>query len=249
MLLLLLLLLHSRQVKLEKVALREKEELNANWGQILRAAKAERVDLEARASALRGRCAVLKERRRRVQQEVDRTRAQLFNTMENGRCVCVSGGGVVCVCVGVFVRARALVRPACVSSAPSPHRGHDKTDASYARLKGCWRTRRPFTPSILVVRCARDPSSLCVGALSGCLDTNRPRVDPSGGSGGGGGDNGHDGALRAARRALDDHEASVKRAESRRTSVAISVSRTEAEVEERRSQAAGANAAVDEVET
>ncbi|CAM9172353.1 unnamed protein product [Pylaiella littoralis] len=140
----------STEVKLEKVALREKEELNANWGQILRAAKAERVDLEARASALRGRCAVLKERRRRVQQEVDRTRAQLFNTMENG-------------------------------------------------------------------------------------------------SGGGGGDNGHDGALRAARRALDDHEASVKRAESRRTSVAISVSRTEAEVEERRSQAAGANAAVDEV--
>lgn len=76
------------QVRLEKAALREKEELNGKWLQILEAARRERVDLDATSSALRGRCAVLKERRGRLQQEVDRSRAQLFTiAADGGRCV------------------------------------------------------------------------------------------------------------------------------------------------------------------
>ena len=65
------------QVELETASLREKEELNAKWGQILQVAKTERVGLESKASALRDRCAALKERRRRIEQDVDRSRAQL----------------------------------------------------------------------------------------------------------------------------------------------------------------------------
>lgn len=86
-------------MKLGKAALLEKEELNAKWGQILGAARAEREDLEARSAALRGRCAVLKERRGRLQQEVDRGRAQLFAAKaDDGRCACVWAS----VCVSVF---------------------------------------------------------------------------------------------------------------------------------------------------
>ncbi|CAM9450352.1 unnamed protein product, partial [Ectocarpus sp. 13 AM-2016] len=139
----------SAEVRMEKAALREKEELNGKWLQILEAARRERVDLDATLSALRGRCAVLKERRGRLQQEVDRSRAQLFTiAADRGRCV----GGV-----------------------------------------------------------------------------------------------GADGALRAARRVLDDHQESVKRAESRRATLSAMVSRAEAEVEERTSQVTAANALVDEV--
>lgn len=65
------------QLKLETVALREKQELNSKWGQILQTAKTEQVDLKARSAALRGRCAVLKDRRARLEQEVSRSRAQL----------------------------------------------------------------------------------------------------------------------------------------------------------------------------
>lgn len=71
---------HARwmsQLKLETVALREKQELNSKWGQILQTARAEQVDLKARAAALRGRCAVLKDRRDRLEQEVGRSRVQL----------------------------------------------------------------------------------------------------------------------------------------------------------------------------
>lgn len=53
----------------------------------------------------------------------------------------------------------------------------------------------------------------------------------------------------AARRALHDHEASVKRAESRRLAASASVSRAEAEIEELVSQVASAKAAVDEART
>ncbi|CAN0391683.1 unnamed protein product [Ectocarpus sp. 8 AP-2014] len=137
------------QVRLEKAALREKEELNGKWLQILDAARRERVDLDAKSSALRGRCAVLRERRGRLQQEVDRSRAQLFT-------IAADGGSV-----------------------------------------------------------------------------------PNG--------SGADGALRAARRVLDDHQEFVKRAESRRATLSAMVSRAEAEVEERTSQVTAANALVDEV--
>lgn len=64
---------------------------------------------------------------------------------------------------------------------------------------------------------------------------------------GGGCGSGADGALRAARRVLEDHQGSVKRAESRRATLSAMVSRAEAEVEERTSQVTAANALVDEV--
>ena len=67
----------SCKVELETASLREKEELNAKWGQIMQVAKTERVDLESKASALQDRCTALKERRRRIEQDVDRGRAQL----------------------------------------------------------------------------------------------------------------------------------------------------------------------------
>ncbi|CAN0370843.1 unnamed protein product, partial [Ectocarpus sp. 12 AP-2014] len=51
----------------------------------------------------------------------------------------------------------------------------------------------------------------------------------------------------AARRVLDDHQESVKRAESRRATLSAMVSRAEAEVEERTSQVTAANALADEV--
>lgn len=67
------------QVELETASLREKEELNEKWGRVLRVAQTERVGLESKAAALRDRCAALKERRRKLEQDVDRSRAQ-FST-------------------------------------------------------------------------------------------------------------------------------------------------------------------------
>eukprot|EP00903_Cladosiphon_okamuranus_P008889 g8509.t3 len=135
----------STEVKLGEDALREKEELDTKWGEILLAAKAERADLESRSAAMRGRGAVLREKRARLQDDVDRGRAQL------------------------------------------------------------------------VAAAASDGS-------------------PSGAGG-----------LDAARRALDDHEASIKGAESRWSAASAFVSLAEAEVQEHRSQVASARAAVDEV--
>lgn len=73
------------QAKLGKAALREKKELYAKWGEILLAAKVERADLEARCAALRGRGAVLRERRRQLQDEVDSSRARLFTAKAGDR--------------------------------------------------------------------------------------------------------------------------------------------------------------------
>lgn len=67
----------SCKVELETASLREKEELNAKWGQIMQVAKAERAGLELKARTLQDRCAALKERRRRIEQDVSRSRAQL----------------------------------------------------------------------------------------------------------------------------------------------------------------------------
>eukprot|EP00904_Undaria_pinnatifida_P001449 jgi/Undpi1/11304/HiC_scaffold_30.g13602.m1 len=69
----------SAEVELETASLREKEELNEKWGRVLRVAQTERVGLESKAAALRDRCAALKERRRKLEQDVDRSRAQ-FST-------------------------------------------------------------------------------------------------------------------------------------------------------------------------
>lgn len=78
----------AEQVKLGQAALREKEELDTKWVEILLAAKAERADLESRSAAMRGRGAVLRERRARLQDEVDRGRAQLVAAAAgDGRCV------------------------------------------------------------------------------------------------------------------------------------------------------------------
>ena len=63
--------------KLETAALREKEELQAKWGEILHAAKAERVNLESRCSELRGKSTMMRERRGLQEQEVANIRAQL----------------------------------------------------------------------------------------------------------------------------------------------------------------------------
>lgn len=93
----------GEQVKLGQAALREKEELDAKWGEILLAAKSERADLDARSAALRGRGAVVRERMARLQDEVDRSHAQLFAaTAGNGRCACGRGGRAF-ACAGVML--------------------------------------------------------------------------------------------------------------------------------------------------
>ncbi|CAM9297243.1 unnamed protein product [Scytosiphon promiscuus] len=137
----------STEVKLERASLREREELSLKWAEILRAAKADRLDIASKSVALRGRCSMLKERRACLEQEVDRSRAQLS-------CSLTSSGS--------------------------------------------------------------------------------------------GGD-GKDGALRAARRALDDHEESIKRAESRSQALSAAASQAETEVQARKSEAEAANASLDEV--
>lgn len=56
-----------------------------------------------------------------------------------------------------------------------------------------------------------------------------------------------EGALKAARQAVEEHDASVARAEARHVVVLSAASRLDAEVEEHRAQASAAVTAVDEV--
>lgn len=94
------------QVKLEKAALIEKEELSRKWVGILGSARAERLELEAKSAALRDRLSVTKERRACLQQEVDSSRAQLLPAAGCRRSV----GGFACLpCAVVFLRG-ALYR-------------------------------------------------------------------------------------------------------------------------------------------
>lgn len=67
----------ATKFKLETAALRGKEELHVKWGEILKVAKAERIDIDSRCASLRGRSALLRERRARLEQEVANSRAQL----------------------------------------------------------------------------------------------------------------------------------------------------------------------------
>lgn len=67
----------ATKFKLDTAALREKEELHVKWGEILRVAKVEKIDIDSRCASLRGRSALLRERRTRLEQEVANSRAQL----------------------------------------------------------------------------------------------------------------------------------------------------------------------------